>query len=130
MSKENCFPAFKARMKNKRLTGVRFFHSWIILFIELDKDTSDDFTIYSRITIERDKRECSTDEAGFRDKLCELIGETIAEISSNETHFTFLFKNKTKLKFALSMPGETYPEVAITMIEGQYVVFFNEGNSI
>lgn len=78
------------------------------------------------LTIEKNKRQYFTGEAGFRDKLCELIGEAITDVSSNKTHFTFVFKNKTKLLFELSMPDDPCPEVAFGDFGGQYFVLFNE----
>jgi len=126
MCKDGCSPAFKALMKNRRLTGVTFIHSWVTLSFEGEEKSDDGITIYSRITVEKLNRQYSIGEAGFRDKLCELMGESIAEVSSNKTHFTFVFKNKTILFFELSMPGDSYPEVAQGDFGGQLIAIMNE----
>ncbi len=128
MSKDDCSPAFKVLMKNRRLTGVTFIHSWVTLSFEGEEKSDDGITIYSRITVEKLKRQYSIGEAEFRDKLCELMGETIADVSSNKMHFTFVFKNKTKLLFELSMPNDSCPEVAHGDFGGQLIAFMNEWN--
>jgi hypothetical protein len=126
MSEDDCTPGFKALVKNRRLTGVMFIHSWVTLFFKGEEKSEDGITIYSRLTVDKLKHQYATGEAGFRDKLCELIGESIAEVSSNKTHFTFVFKNKTKLLFELSMPDDPCPEVAFGHFGGQRIAFMNE----
>ncbi len=126
MSENDCSPAFKALLKNRRLTGVTFIYSWVTLSFKGEEKSDDGITIYSPLTIEKDRRQYFTGEVGFRDKLCELIGESIAEVSSNKTHFTFVFKNKTKLLFELSMPDDSCPEVAFGDFGGQLIAFINE----
>lgn len=89
----------------KRLKGVVFAHDYVNLEIGNDEDYDDIFTLRTQLTVAKGDHQRSSNEIGFKDDLCELVGKSISKIELSASDCVFAFKNdKAVLLVNLFMP--------------------------
>ncbi len=108
---------------NKRLKGVVFAHDYVDLAIGNDKDCHDIFTLRGQLAVEKGDHQRSSNDAGFKDDLCELIGKSISKIELSAKDCVFAFeKDSARLIINLTMPEFDLNILAHCEDQGIYLV--------
>jgi len=107
----------------ERLSAVTFIHDYFQLVFG-----DQTVTVYPPISISRvDEEELILGSAGFRDALCEQMGQTLVAIYCTAEEVSMQFSSKYRVVIPLHLPNSTpyYPERLVARAKDGTIVVIN-----